>query len=457
LSEHNLISLDEVARRAAAGHSAFSPSSSKMWLNCSGSLIPNILAEDECSEEAAEGTVAHKVGERWLKTGKRPKEMIGQTYTVDGWDIEVTEEMVDYVRDYVDYVQELEQTAVEFLTETRVDFSDLTPIPDQGGTADHIAIVEIEDELFNAQGDKAYEIVVTDLKYGKGVRVIAEGNSQGRLYGYGSFLIFRKKYNIVRIRIRIAHPRLTDGFTEETLSIGELLAFAEYVKERAAAAWKWDAPRTPTDEGCQWCKVKGTCPALFLETAEVTSAAFEDDDEFVPRTYTKVEMDAATETLEDDLGEEPFRLRNPQKLSTKALAKILRYRKVVEQFFAAVEAELLDRALSRDEEIPGWKLVRGRANRKWPENIAPIYRKLRSLGLKDSAIFTQEMISPAVAEAKVKAKAGLTKDAAANIINAIAVRPPGTISLVRANDRREALASDTDAFEDDDEFVPRQR
>jgi hypothetical protein len=82
---------------------------------------------------------------------------------------------------------------------------------------------------------------------------------------------------------------------------------------------------------------------------------------------------------------------------------------------------------------------------------------VRALGLSDDALFTTEMISPAVAETKLKAKAGLTKDAAADIVNAIAVKPPGGKSLVRTSDKREALPSDADAFEDDDEFVPRKR
>jgi hypothetical protein len=421
-----------------------------MWLNCSGSLIPNILAEDECSKEAAEGTVAHMVGERWLKTGKRPSKMLGKSYVVDGWDIEVTEEMMAYVGDYVDWVQELELQAVEFLTETRVDFSDLTPIPDQGGTADSIAIIEAEDELFAQQGDKAYEIIVTDLKFGKGVRVFAEGNTQGLLYGYGAFRLFRKKYNIVKITIRIAHPRLKDGFTSYSISVGELLAFAEYVKERAAAAWQFGAPRTPTEEGCQWCKVTD-CAARYQALADATAGVFEDDDEDEDRTYTEDEQKAANERLEDDLGPEPFAPVDPVKLSTAALAKLLRYRGMMEKFFNQIETELMDRAISREEDVPGWKLVEGRSNRAWPDNEALVYKLLRRHGLKEGAIYTMDIISPAVAEAKLHAKAGLSKAQAGKIVNSLAVKPPGKKSLVRASDRREALASDGDVFVDDED------
>lgn len=449
MSDHKLITLEDIAKMATPGHSIFSPSASKMWLMCSGSLIPNILAHDDCSEEAAEGTVAHSVAELWLSSGKRPKHMIGTIVHCQGWDILVDEDMMGYVGDYVAWCQEIEDDAVEFLVETRVDLSDLMPIPDQGGTSDCIALVRI--------GKDRYKLIVRDLKYGKGVRVVAEDNTQGMLYGYGSWKILKDRYNIVKIEIGICHPRLQDGTTEFTITPEELLAFADYVKLRAADAWQFDAPRTPSDGGCQWCKVKGTCPAVYQELAEVTSEAFDDDDEFVPRTYDREAMDGANAKLEDDFGPEPFRPVNPQQLSTAALAKILRYRKLMDQFFNAVEGELLDRAISLEEDIPGWKLVEGRSNRKWPDNHAHVYRKLKELGLKDGALYTQDMISPAQAEDKLKLRLGLKKDAAAKLINAVAIKPPGGKSLVRTSDKREALASDADAFLDDDVFVPRSR
>jgi hypothetical protein len=452
VSEHKPITLEDVAKLAVAGHSVFSPSSSKMWLTCSGSLIPNVLSHDSAGEEAAEGTVAHSVAERWLTSGERPEHLIGTVETVDGWDIEITEEMMAYVGDYVDYVEELRDQAVEFQTETRVDFSNLTPIPDQGGTADNIAIVEI-DESDNPE--KEYEIVVTDLKYGKGVRVIAEGNSQGKLYAYGSYRIYRNRYNIVRIRIRICHPRLEGGITETTLTVDELKDFARYVKGRAHDAWQFDAPRTASEDGCQWCKIKGTCPALYQHIAEVTSGAFDDDDEFVPRSR-EVQV-LANERLEDDLGDAPFSFIDPARLSTAALAKVLRYRKVTEQFFAQVEEALLERAISLEEEVPGWKVVQGRTRRKWPDDEIEVYKFLRRQGLKDGAIYDQVILSPAQAEEKLHAKLGLPKKEAKAIVDSLAYKPPGPKSLARVSDNRPALASDADAFEDDDEFVPRKR
>lgn len=454
MSDHKLVTLEQVAKMASEGHSAFSPSSSKMWLTCSGSLIPNILAHDDCSGEAAEGTVAHSVAEEWLSSGKRPKHMLGETIHCQGWDILVDDDMMGYVSDYVEWCQELEDDAIQFMVETRVDLSDLMPIPDQGGTSDLIALTR---KSFSASHKAPHKLYVRDLKYGKGVRVVAEDNTQGMLYAYGSWKILKDKYNIDEIEIGICHPRLSDGTTTFTITPEQLQEFADWVKVRAADAWNFDAARTPSDGGCQWCKVKGTCPAAYQELAEVTSGAFDDDDEFVPRTYKRETMDKTNENLEDDFGPEPFHPVNPQQLSTKALAKVLRYRKLSDQFFNAVEAELLERAISFEQEIPGWKLVEGRSNRKWPENEAHVYLKLKRLGLTDGAIYNQTMISPAQAEDKIKLKTSLKKADAAKLVNAIAVRPPGGKSLVRSSDKREALTSDSEAFLDDDEFIPRKR
>lgn len=441
MSEHKPITLADVARMAAVGHSAFSPSASKMWLTCSGSLIPNILSDDTGSREAAEGSVAHKVAEEWLRTGRRPKHLIGTTVDYDGWDIDIDDEMMAYVGDYVEWCQELEEDAIEFLIETRVDLSDLMPIPDQGGTSDCIILIR--------KKSGKYKLIVRDLKYGKGVRVIAEENTQGMLYAYGSWKILRDKYDIDEIEIGICHPRLREGTTTYTITPEELLVFAEHVRERAEAAWVFDAPRTPSDAGCQWCKIKGTCPAAYQHLSEVTSGVFDDDDD--DPQYGPEDMEEATAALEDELGGPAFRPANPHRLSTTALAKILRYRKLCDQFFNAVEDELLDRAISREQDISGWKIVEGRSNRKWPDDEIEVYKLLRRQGLKDGAIYDQVILSPAQAEAKLHAKAGLSKSEAAELVNSLAYKPPGNKSLVRASDNREALPSDGSVFDDDED------
>ena len=133
-----------------------------MWLHCAGSLIANMMEEDSTSPEAAEGTAAHFVAETWLRSGRKPKELIGTVQVVEErglrFEIPVTQVMMDYVQEYVDWCM---FEPGEHYTETRVFFSELTPLPNQSGTADHAAC-------------QPGKLVITDLKYGKGIQVFAE-------------------------------------------------------------------------------------------------------------------------------------------------------------------------------------------------------------------------------------------------------------------------------------------
>src|SRR5699024_5955074 len=98
------------------------------WTACGGSLLANLFEEDECSYEAAEGTVAHGIAEQWLKTDIRPTHLIGTTQVIEEkgvrHEIVVSRSMIDYVQDYVDWCRFEEGM---MLTEIRVWFTDLMP------------------------------------------------------------------------------------------------------------------------------------------------------------------------------------------------------------------------------------------------------------------------------------------------------------------------------------------
>src|SRR5690606_37895851 len=175
----------EALKAASGGHSICAPSGSCLWLNTPGCLSPNLLAEDSAGHEAASGTVGHECGEQWLRAipdicwgmgdlaqrqidEAEPRHRIGEIVVIkekkDTYEVEIDQEMLDYVRKYVEWVIALPG---EHYVETRVDFSDLTPIPDQGGTADHAAC-------------EPGVLTITDLKMGY-IRVLAKLNTQLRI------------------------------------------------------------------------------------------------------------------------------------------------------------------------------------------------------------------------------------------------------------------------------------
>jgi hypothetical protein len=407
-------------------HSVFAPSASPMWMGCSGSLIPNLLAPDTAGRDAAEGTVGHYVGETWLKSGKRPTHLIGTVEWVEegdwGFLIEIDEVMLDFVQQYVDWCELLPG---DHYVEQRVYFSQITPIPNQGGTADHVVC-------------RLHVMIITDLKYGKGIWVFAENNSQLLLYALGFFYEWDWLYDFQTIVIRVAQPRL-NNFDEWTITREELLAFAEYARERAHAAWVIDAPRTPSEKACQWCNVKATCTANAKLQIDLMAAAF--DDLGAPVTHEQMEE------FVDDLALTVIPQTVPiVTLSTEDLAVLYSFRKMAESWWKAVSLELFRRA-QLGEPIPGQKLVESRSRRVF-RNSEAAAKELKRLGVPESRIWEKKILSPAQAEIELKKKGHRTKDLP-NLLSDLVHKPVGKATLAPISDKRVALVDISGiAFED---------
>jgi hypothetical protein len=405
--------LDEIARRyGGGGHSIFAPSASAMWLNCPGSLIPNLLAPDNAGEDAAVGTVFHEVMETWNRTNERPDYLVGEQRTAEAggtkYIITIDDEMLEYAADCRRWIAPLVPHIIG--VEWKVDFSALTPLPRQRGTADLVA-------------RKEHTLYIRDWKYGKGVRVYAEQNTQLMLYAYGAYsaLSEREQDWIDRINVGIAQPRL-GVFEDWTIGIEALLTWANGVAKPAArAAWRLDAPRKPSPKACQWCKVRGSCSALAQQTTVLVDASFE------------------------DLSDEP---RDPKTMTTAALAKVKRWRKTVEAWFADAEAEL-QRRVEAGETGHGFKMAQGRSRRAW-KNERVTETVLKRLGLPEGKIIIRELLSPNQAEAVLKAH-GIGGAEQKNLLAVLVHRPPGKPTLVEDSDPRPALPAPADgAFDDID-------
>lgn len=424
MSEHR-IDLATLAQDRGS-HSSFGPSSSAMWLACAGSLIPNLMAPDNAGEDAAYGTVAHGVTETWLKTGKKPVHLLGEKEWVESGDwgylIEIDEVMLEHVQSCVDWVEFLPG---EHFVEHRVFFSQITPIPNQGGTADFIAMTP-------------GKMVVVDWKFGKGVPVYAENNTQGMLYALGAFYEFDYLYGFGEIEIRIGQPRL-DHFDTWTITREQLLAFAEWVRPRAHAAWQLDAPRTPGPKQCQWCKVKADCAALAKVQADLTAVAFGD----LTAEVTPEDIAAFRDDL--DLTAIP-RTGEFMRLTTAELAQMYPWRGFIESWWKAMAEELLRRA-GRGEATPGLKLVESRSRRvfRFPLEAG---EKLVAYGVPRKQVFVETVPSPAEAEVLLKKAGRRTKDLP-DLLDGLIFKPPGKPTLAPLADKRPALVDLTGVAFDD--------
>ena len=106
---------------------------------------------------------------------------------------------------------------------------------------------------------------VIDLKYGKGVPIDADNNSQGMLYALGVLSEYSFIYDIDTVVIHIYQPRIKN-YSSWSITTTGLLKWAEWAKQRAEEAITDNAPRTPSEKACQWCKAKATCKALLDHT-----------------------------------------------------------------------------------------------------------------------------------------------------------------------------------------------
>lgn len=391
-----------------------------MWLACSGSLIPNILAGDDAGYDAAYGTVAHRVTEEWLKADKRPGHLIGKkqfihSEPVVGYLITIDEEMLHYVEQSVERADWIPGNR---FIELKVDFSQLTPIPNQKGTLD-LAIEQ--------PWRKRPRLYVTDHKYGSSPQniVYAEENPQIMIYAIGFSQTFKRPFQeyVFQINQPILHH-----FDEWSCGRDGLTEFAAYVKERAAAAWRLDAPRTPGVKQCRFCAVRATCPANAKLQEDLMSSVFHDE-----TIQTAEQMANFLDRLDDTADPFKLQLATVAELTTAQMARLLPYRKMADAWWAALDAELNRRA-AEGAKIPGMKPVEARTKRAWLNRSAAEKLLLLS-GLERDDFIQEKMVTPAEAERQL-IKRGHKRAALPKLLSEVVHKPAGRVILVPESDPR---------------------
>lgn len=375
-----------------AEHAKLSASGSKRWMSCPPSAILEQQFEDEQSPYAAEGSFAHSLAELCLRlylgdiTDKQFENLL-QKRRADPF---FTKEMADYVQGYVDIAIEkinaaraISKDAVVLL-EQKLDFSPW--VPEGFGTGDLVLIA-----------DGKCEIV--DLKYGKGVPVSAEENTQMRLYALGAINQFDCLYDIHEITTTIAQPRL-DNVSSQTLTVAELLAWAEAeVKPKAQLAINGQGEFCPGDH-CKFCKARFTCRARAEENLKLAAYDF----------------------------------RDPFLLAPAEIANILGKAEQLAAWVADVQKYALDQAENHGVTFPGWKLVEGRSNRKYDDEDA-IAKVLIQAGYTEDQIFEKKLLGV------TKMTEVIGKKAFSQLLDQYIVKPPGKPVLVPESDKRPAINS----------------
>ena len=368
-------------------HAKLSASGSHRWLSCLGSVDAEKSFKDFSSAAAQEGTAAHELAEIVLQNGGNCHALIDKPL-IETNTHTVTEEMADYVQEYVDYVTSV---GGEQFYEERVDFSEW--VPEGFGTSDVIAI-------------NGETLDVIDLKYGKGLRVDADENSQGMLYALGAYNEYGMIYSFKTVRIHIVQPRL-DHISVWEISIEDLLKWGAWVAEQAQTIQEGGAPRNPGEKQCQWCKAKAACPAIKSYAENIIMSGFDELDSPMPDTLNDDELRAALES-----------------------------KKLIVSWLDAVES-LVNERLQKGEAFEGFKLVAGRSLRKWGDEEAACDTLEACLG---NEAYERKLLTPA------KAEKALGKTRAKDIQDLI-VKPEGKPTLAPESDKRKSILISVDDFD----------
>ena len=156
-------------------HSKLACSASHRWIACPGSikLCESVPPRPE-SEHAIEGTAAHALAEWCLNENKEPNAYPYASIMInDKRAVIIDDEMRESVQEYVDEIraQITENSIVNIEKTFKLDWL----FPNSGGTSDA--------NILNKEIKKLY---VNDLKYGKGIVVEPEWNSQLMMYALGA-------------------------------------------------------------------------------------------------------------------------------------------------------------------------------------------------------------------------------------------------------------------------------
>ena len=300
---------------------------------CAGSiqLTERLIAEGTIrpttNRAAAEGTAAHLIHSSCLEDGTDAESMRDIEIEVADWIFVVDDEMINGVQESLDWVRNRisEAKAIGFEVDLYIEKS-FTSFSDDDvyGTAD--VIIHII----------GWGLIVLDFKYGRGVTV-EPTSDQNYYYAYlavENLLPPDAPDTIVESWIsqpRIPHP---DGtIRDHVLTVDEVTNWWYDTLLPSIVASREEGAELVLGEHCRFCPNKGHCPALKAEVFEIPMG-------IAPTHLTDVE-----------------------------LGSILQRLKAIDSVKSTFEQEALRRARNGDQ-LPGFKLVRKKANRAWKDKQA---------------------------------------------------------------------------------------
>lgn len=373
------------------GHALLSASSSKQWLNCPPSAKQCATQEDRASPYAQQGTDAHELCEYKVLTRVCGKAAWDPTENLDYFDTEMdysTDEYCNYVLEQFEEAKKLCKDPI-VLVEQKLDFSRW--VPEGFGTGDCLIVA---DDVLH----------IIDFKYGLGVLVDCENNSQMMCYGLGALDIYDGIYDIKVVKMTIFQPR-RDNISTFTMAKDELLNWADTVLAPTAKLAYEGKGEYKAGDHCTFCKVKATCRKRAEYNLELAKYDFE-----MPANLEDTEIAAILPRVDD-----------------------------LVSWVNDIKEYALQRALSGTK-YDGYKVVEGKSNRRYVSDQA-VVEVLTDAGYDP---YERKLLG-VTAMTKLLGKAKFEE-----LLGSLIEKPAGKPTLVPETDKRKALNTAKDDFNDEE-------
>ncbi len=374
-----------------SAHHDLGPSGSERWMKCPGSVAllqelrvfnADLLPTDE-EDYQIEGHVLHEATAELMNSGDDAWVMAGEVRQ----GVKFGLENGSAIQLCIDTMRATMGPDTKTFVEYRISAPELHP--EAFGTLDFGAVT-------------GHEITIVDCKYGKGVVVDVQENSQLMYYAFGLLRLFP---DVEMVTITIVQPRAfhADG------PVRSWRISADDIRDWALTVLGPAMHRTYRDNSldagawCRFCPAKLVCPML------------------------KSLFDAACTY-------DPTRV---VEVNDAVLGQSWNYVKAVKHYLTALEKEVLKR-LNAGGAVPGCKLVPKRANRVWKSDASD--HIVTALG--PLAFEPQALRSPAEIE-----KMG---GSAAELVKRWAFTPESGLTVAAEDDSRPAvkMRRSTEVFAD---------
>ena len=371
-------------------HSLLSASSSFRWLACPPSARLCEKFADKPSDYALEGTDCHELCAYKVEKalGRRVRD---PTENLTFYNQEMEDCAEGYCSFVMEQIEKAKQTCKDpaVMVEQHLDYSAYTGIEGSFGTGDCIVC-----------GDGLLHII--DYKHGLGILVSAEENTQLLCYALGAYDMLDGIYDIDRISMTIYQPR-RDNISTFNVTKDWLLTWAEEVLRPGSQLAYEGKGDFKAGDHCRFCRAKATCRKRAEHNLELARYDF-----------------AMPDTLDDS-----------------EIAAILERSEELASWVGDIKEYALKRAVS-GVEFPGFKLVEGRSNRRYTDEA------LAAKAVSDAGYDPYEKkILGITAMSRMLGKKKFDE-----LLGGMVTKPQGKATLVPESDKRPAMNTAKDDFND---------